>query len=51
MTFTIIESYGLTAHTYTLDIEILDDLFNLGHDRYGGRAMTIDWEAMTITFK
>ena len=51
MTFTIIESYGLSARTYTLDIETLDDLFILGHDCYGGRVMTIDWEAMTITFK
>ena len=50
MTFTVIENYGLTTRTYTIDIETLDDLFDLGHDCYGGRTMTINWEEMTIDF-
>lgn len=50
MTFTVTENYGLTTRTYTIDIETLDDLFALGHDCYGGRTMTINWEDMTIVF-
>lgn len=45
MTFTVIDSISL----YTIDIETLDELFTLGHDRYGDAPMTIDWANMTIT--
>jgi len=45
MTFTVIDSIS----RYTIDIESLDELFDLGHDRYGDEPMTIDWAAMTIT--
>lgn len=45
MTFTVIDSVSM----YLLDIETLDDLFALGHDRYGDAPMTIDWATMTIT--
>ena len=45
MTFTVIDSNSL----YTIDIETLDELFDLGHDRYGDAPMTIDWSTMTIT--
>lgn len=45
MTFTVIDSNSL----YTIDVETLDDLFDLGHDRYGDAPMTIDWSTMTIT--
>ena len=46
MTFTVIDSNSL----YTIDIETLDELFDLGHDRYGDEPMTINWANMTITF-
>ena len=49
MTFTIIERYTYTVNRYTLDVETLDDLFALGHDRFGDTPMTIDWSTMTIT--
>lgn len=49
MTFTVIERYTFTTNTYTIDIETLDELFALGHDRFGDTPMTIDWNAMTIT--
>lgn len=45
MTFTVIDSNSL----YTIDIETLDELFDLGHDRYGNEPMTINWADMTIT--
>lgn len=45
MTFTVIDSIS----RYTIDIESLDELFDLGHDRYGDAPMTIDWAEMTIT--
>jgi hypothetical protein len=45
MTFTVIDSISL----YTIDIETIDELFALGHDRYGDAPMTIDWANMTIT--
>ena len=45
MTFTVIDSNSL----YTIDIETLDELFDLGHDRYGDEPMTISWADMTIT--
>jgi len=46
MTFTVIDSISL----YTIDVETLDELFALGHDRYGDAPMTINWADMTITF-
>ena len=46
MTFTIIDDNSM----YNLDIESLDELYELGHDRYASCIMTIDWEEMTITF-
>ena len=49
MTFTIIERYTYTVNRYTLDVETLDDLFALGHDRFGDAPMTIDWATLTIT--
>ena len=49
MTFTVIENYSFTVNRYTVDVETLDDLFALGHDRFGDVPMTIDWGAMTIT--
>lgn len=45
MTFTIIDSNSL----YTIDVESLADLYELGHDRYGDAPMTIDWATLTIT--
>lgn len=51
MTFTVIELYSFTVNRYTLDIETLDDLFALGHDRFGDTPMTIDWTNLTITVK
>lgn len=45
MTFTVIDSIS----QYTIDIESLDELFDLGHDRYGDEPMTINWADMTIT--
>ena len=51
MTFTVIEIFSFTVNRYTLDIETLDQLFALGHDRFGDAPMTIDWSAMTITVK
>ena len=45
MTFTVIDSIS----KYTIDIESLDELFDLGHDRYGDEPMTINWADMTIT--
>ena len=45
MTFTVIDSTSL----YTLDVETLDDLFALGHERYGDAPMYINWATMTIT--
>lgn len=44
MTFTITNTREL------IDIESLDELFALGHDRFGDAPMTIDWSHMTITF-
>lgn len=46
MTFTVIDANTL----YMIDIETIDELYDLGHDRYQGLPMTIDWENMTITF-
>lgn len=51
MTFTIIEIYSFTTNVYTLDIEGLDELFALGHDRFGDTPMTINWAELTITVK
>lgn len=51
MTFTVIEIYSFTVNRYTLDIETLDELFTLGHDRFGDTPMTIDWAELTITVK
>ena len=51
MTFTIIEIYSFTVNRYTLDVETLDDLYALGHDRFGDTPMTIDWASLTITVK
>lgn len=48
MTFTIIESYIGRTVSYTEDVETLDELFALGHDRYGDAPMTIYWATMTI---
>lgn len=46
MTFTVIDSISL----YTIDIETLDELYALIHDRYGDEPATIDLATMTITF-
>ena len=51
MTFTVIELYSFTVNRYTVDVETLDDLFTLGHDRFGDAPMTINWAEMTITVK
>jgi hypothetical protein len=51
MTFTIIELRADRTATYTEDIEALDDLFTMGHDRFGDATMTINWQDMTITVK
>lgn len=51
MTFTITEIYSHTINSYTLDVETLDDLYELGHDRFGDTPMTINWADMTITVK
>ena len=48
MTFTIIEICFGRATTYTEDIETLDELFAMGHDRFGDAPMTINWATMTI---
>lgn len=45
MTFTVIDTNSL----YLIDVETLDELFALGHDRYGDAPMTIDWATLTIT--
>ena len=49
MTFTVIELYSFTVNRYTIDLETLDDLATLGHDRFGDAPMTINWATMTIT--
>jgi len=49
MTFTVIEYYSFTVNHYTLDVKTLDELFALGHERFGDVPMTIDWADMTIT--
>ena len=46
MTFMIIDDDS----QYIMDIESIDELYELGHERYMGCIMTIDWEEMTITF-
>ena len=48
MTFTVTEYRPTTTERYTIDIETLDDLFVLGHERFGDAPMTIDWSAMII---
>lgn len=45
MTFMVIDNNS----AYSLDIESLDELFKLGHERYQGCSMIIDWEEMVIT--
>ena len=45
MTFMIIDDNS----QYVMDIESIDELYELGHERYMGCIMTIDWEEMTIT--
>ena len=49
MTFTVLEQFpGATFHS-TVDLESLDELFQLGHDFYGDAPMDIDWATLTIT--
>ena len=52
MTFMIIENYhNGDSNSYMMDIETLDDLYNLAHDRFGDALMFINWVDMTITVK
>jgi len=50
MTFTIIELYNNgSSNVYTMDIETLDELYNLAHDRFGDALMCINWAEMMIS--
>lgn len=49
MTFTIIELYNNGNRVYQMDIETLDELYSLAHDRFGDALMYINWAEMMIT--
>ena len=47
MTFTVTERFANATFTYSIDFTDLDALADFGHN-FGGHALTIDFEKMTI---